>query len=169
MVEALNCDVCGEPILGPPMKVIIEGAKVVVCHRCAKLGKPYVEPAPRRIPERPPAPRRTPRPTRTVTRQEFDEFEVTEDYSTKIREAREKMGLTQQDLAIRVKEKLSIIQKIESGKMVPDMKLCRELEHFLRIGLLTPKVEVPPLTDTAGAPSPTLGDIVRLKQKVKGQ
>jgi len=165
----LNCDVCGETILGSPMKVIIEGARVVVCHRCAKLGKPYVEPPPRRVSQRASAVRYSPRPTRSVTRQDLDEFEVVEGYGTKIREARERMGLTQQDLATRVKERLSIIQKAESGKIVPDMRLCHELEHSLRIVLLTPRVEVPTSTDTVAAPGLTLGDVVRVKQKVKSQ
>ena len=79
------------------------------------------------------------------------------------------MGLTQQDLATRVKERLSIIQKVESGKIAPDMKLCRELEHSLRIVLLTPRVEVPTPTGVVAAPGLTLGDIVRVKQRVKSQ
>ena len=151
------------------MKVIIEGAKVVVCHRCAKLGKPYVEPPPRRVSQWASAVRYSPRPARSTARQDLDEFEVIEDCGTKIREARERMGLTQQDLATRVKERLSIIQKVESGKIAPDMKLCRELEHSLRIVLLTPRVEVPTSTGVVAAPGLTLGDIVRVKQKVKSQ
>ena len=151
------------------MKVIIEGAKVVVCHRCAKLGKPYVEPPPRRVSQWASAVRYSPRPARSTARQDLDEFEVIEDCGTKIREARERMGLTQQDLATRVKERLSIIQKVESGKIAPDMKLCRELEHSLRIVLLTPRVEVPTSTGVVAAPGLTLGDIVRVKQRVKSQ
>jgi len=165
----LNCDVCGETILGSPMKVIIEGAKVVVCHRCAKLGKPYVEPPPRRVSQWASAVRYSPRPARSTARQDLDEFEVIEDCGTKIREARERMGLTQQDLATRVKERLSIIQKVESGKIAPDMKLCRELEHSLRIVLLSPRVDVPTPTGVVATPGLTLGDIVRVKQKVKSQ
>jgi len=149
--------------------VIIEGAKVVVCHRCARLGKPYADPPPRRAVQRASVVRYSPRPARSVARQDLDEFEVIGDCGKKIREARERMGLTQQDLATRVKERLSIIQKVESGKIAPDMKLCRELEHSLRIVLLTPRVEVPTSTGVVAAPGLTLGDIVRVKQRVKSQ
>lgn len=151
------------------MRVIIEGAKVVVCHRCAKLGKPYVEPLPRRAGKRPPAGQYSSRSLRPVFRQDPDEFEVVESFGARIREAREKMGLTQQDLATRVKERLSIIQKTESEKIVPDMRLCRELEHFLRIVLLTPRAEVPMSTKMTAPSSPTLGDIARVKARAKIQ
>jgi len=90
---------------------------------------------------------------------------VVEGYATRIREARERMGLSQQDLATRVKERLSLIQKAESGKIAPDVKLCRELEHCLRIVLLTSRVEVPESTGTVEARSLTLGDIARVKRR----
>lgn len=104
-----------------------------------------------------------------MVRQALDEFEVVEDFGAKIRESRERMGLTQQDLATRVKERLSIIQKVESEKIVPDMMLCRELEHFLRIVLLAPRAEIPASTGITAAPSLTLGDIARVKHRVKNQ
>jgi len=151
------------------MKVIIEGAKVTVCHRCAKLGKPYVEPRPRRVDQRAPVGQYSPRSARSVPRRDLDEFEVVEGFGEKIREARERMGLTQQDLATRVKERLSIIQKVESEKIVPDIKLCRELEHFLRIVLLTPRTEIPASKGITTAPSLTLGDIARVRHRVKSQ
>lgn len=94
---------------------------------------------------------------------------MVESVGAKIREARERMGLTQQDLATRVKERLSIIQKVESEKIVPDMKLCRELEHFLRIVLLTSRAEIPASTEMTTTPSLTLGDIARVKQRVRNQ
>ena len=168
-MKGLNCDVCGETILRNPVKVIIEGARVVVCHRCARLGKPYVEPPPRRMGQRPPIGRYSSRSARPAAPQALDEFEVVGGFGAKIRDARERMGLTQQDLATRVKERLSIIQKVESEKIVPDMKLSRELEHFLRIALLAPRAEIPTSTEMTTTPSLTLGDIARVRHRVKNQ
>jgi len=51
---------------------------------------------------------------------EIEELEVAEDFPKMIKEAREKKKMSQQDLARTVKERLSIIQKIELGKMTPD-------------------------------------------------
>jgi len=167
----LSCDICGEEIRGRPLRVIIEGAIVVTCPRCGRLGKPYIEPPkPRLSPPvhvaRPAArPGARARATQPISREALGELEVTEEYAARIRRAREKIGLTQEDLATRVKEKLSIIQKIESGKMTPNMKLCSELEHFLRIELLVPSVEAPVATPPPRSANLTLGDIVKVKRK----
>ena len=164
-VGKLSCDVCGEEIRGRSFKVIIEGAIVVACPGCARLGKIYVEPPRPRLPRPSPVIRSLSRPTRPASRESYDELEVIEDYPAKIRKAREKIGLTQEDLANRVKERLSIIQKIESGKITPDIRLCRELEHSLRIELLTPRAETPVATGLTATPNVTLGDIVKVKRK----
>ena len=161
----MSCDICGEQILGKPMKVIVEGAKVIACRQCAKLGKPYYEPPPPRIGPRILPPQRSVQSTRPDPPKTIDDFEVVDDFSARIRRAREKVGLTQQDLAKRVKEKLSLIQKIEAGKITPNMRLCRELEHSLRIILLAPKAEIPLPTTSAATPNVTLGDIVKVKRK----
>lgn len=96
----------------------------------------------------------------------MEESEVADDYSTLVRRQRMKLGLSQEELAKRVKAKLSVLQKIETGKMAPDTKLCRELEHELRIKLLVPRKEttVPKMAAPAEV---TLGDIIRIKGKLK--
>lgn len=165
----MSCDICGEEIRGRPLKVIIEGAVVVTCPQCGRLGKPYIEPPRPRLSPPVHVARSTARPgaraTRPISREALGELEVTENYAARIRRAREKIGLTQEDLATRVKEKLSIIQKIESGKMTPDMKLCRELEHFLKIELLVPSVEAPVTTPPLQSANLTLGDIIKVKRR----
>lgn len=147
------------------MKVIIEGAVVVACPQCARLGKIYVEPRRPRPPPQPAVTSYLPRPARPSSHESIGELEVVEDHAARIRKAREKIGLTQEDLAARVKERLSMIQKIESGKMTPDLRLCRELEHSLRIELLAPRVETPEVTGLTAGPNVTLGDIVKVRRK----
>jgi putative transcription factor len=132
------------------------------------LGKPYVEePVVLRPAARTPlipraAPRRAPELPRGM-----DETELVEDYAQVVRGHRMKLGLSQEELAKRVKEKLSFIQKIETGKMTPNSKLCRALEHELKIKLLVPRKEI---AEVPSAPQPaevTLGDIIRVKGKSK--
>jgi putative transcription factor len=91
-----------------------------------------------------------------------------EDYSRIIREARGNAGLSQEDLARRVNEKLSVIQKIEAGRMIPDMKLAKTLEHVLRVKLLVPVKELPvPASRQKPAPEVTLADVAKIKSKNK--
>ncbi len=59
----------------------------------------------------------------------MDETDIVEDCADRVRRQRMKLGLSQDQLAKSVKEKLSVIQKIEIGKMTPDTRLCRALEH----------------------------------------
>jgi putative transcription factor len=97
----------------------------------------------------------------------MDETELIDDYAKVVRVHRMRLGLAQEELAKRVKEKLSLIQKIETGKMAPDSRLCRALEHELKIKLLVPRKEI---SEVPNAPQPTevtLGDIMRVKGKSK--
>ena len=165
----MNCDICGKVIAGLAFRVRVEGAKMLVCSSCQHLGKSYQEERP--VPTRPYAPS-TLRMPRTTHRRApelprgMEESEVAEDYSNLVRSHRMKMGLSQEELAKQVKERLSVIQKIEIGKIAPDSRLCRELEHVLRIKLLVPR-KATPAPKMAAPAEVTLGDIIRVKEKQK--
>jgi len=161
----LNCDICGKEILGQAFKVRVEGAKLLVCGRCQRLGTPYQEdPITVRQPLRKTVIPRVLHRKAPDLPKEMEELEIAEDYPERVRRHRMKLGLSQEDLAGRVKEKLSVIQKIETGKMTPDTRLCRGLEHELRVKLLVPRKE--PSAPKQAAPSEvTLGDIIRIKGK----
>ena len=116
-----------------PNKVEIDGAIVVVCSGCARLGKPVagaiVRPAhPRPVQSgfRPVQAQVAPEPT----------YEIDPDFNVKIRQARERMGLSQEDLGRMLNEKPSVIRMVESRKLKPDMTLTRKLNHELKINLL---------------------------------
>ncbi len=97
-----------------------------------------------------------------------EESDLIEEYSRVIKEGREKLGISQQDLAFKAKEKLTVIQKIEIGKMLPTMRLSKELEHILRVRLLVPREELElPSPPRKASPSPvvTLGDVALVKHK----
>jgi putative transcription factor len=69
-------------------------------------------------------------------------------------------------LAKRAKERLSIIQKIELGKMAPNLQLAKTLEHVLKTKLLVPTVEPePPKSVTAETQELTIGDVIQFKKK----
>lgn len=64
------------------------------------------------------------------------EYEVDPDYNVKIRQAREKMGLSQDQLGMMLNEKLSVIRMVETKKLKPDVNLTRKFMHHLKINLL---------------------------------
>ncbi len=166
----MNCDICGRQIVGQAFRVMVEGAKMLVCSKCQKLGKPYQE-----EPQQPRVtgplrlniqPRVSPRRLADLPK-EMNELDVAENFPELVRKHRMKLGLSQEDLAERVKEKLSVIQKIETGKVAPNSRLCRALEHELKVKLLVPRREADDVPKSAAPSEVTLGDIIRIKGKTK--
>ena len=162
----MNCDICGREIVGQAFRVKVEGAKMVVCRNCQTLGKPYQEdPAPQYTRPSSPGYVRSYRPPERRPAElpkEIQELDIAENFSELVRRGRMKVGWSQEQLAMKVKEKLSFIQKVETGKVTPDTQLCRRLQHELKIKLLVPRKEAPaPKTTTLA--EVTLGDIVKIK------
>lgn len=165
----MQCEVCGRQIFGAPIRAIIEGAKMTACSECAKLGSGYWEPKPQRrakksIKRQPTISfsKRQQRPTVTET------LEVVGDFGQRVRQAREGLGLSHEDLGRKIREKVSVIRKIESGKMVPDLVLAEKLEHALKITLRVPASEpnVQPVLSSKPRGT-TLGDLIQFKVKEK--
>jgi putative transcription factor len=164
----VQCEVCGRQIFGNPLRAIIEGAKMTVCGKCAKLGSGYWEPKPQRrtkkSAKRPiiPVSRRKPIPSVTET------LELVDDFGQRVRQARRGLEMSHEDLGRKIREKVSVLRKIESGKMVPDLVLAEKLEHALKVKLRVPPSE--PKTQFVSLSKPrgtTLGDLVLLKEPGK--
>jgi putative transcription factor len=95
-------------------------------------------------------------------------LELVEDYGAKIRKAREQLGLSHEELGKRLNEKVSLLRKIETGKMEPDDKLAAGLEHLLKIKLIVPAKEAKiPEAKIPKKPARemTLGDLIQIKKK----
>jgi putative transcription factor len=166
----VRCEVCGRKIYGKSYRVMIEGAKLTVCGKCAKLGTIIWEEAKPKMPmpsARVPTRRltlKTKKPPQAVVE---SGLELTEDFDVKIRQARRKLGLSHKELGRKISEKVSVLKKIETGKMTPDNKLATKLEHTLKIKLLVqaseekvPKAKIKPVSREL-----TLGDLIQLDKK----
>lgn len=70
------------------------------------------------------------------------EYEIDPEYNLKIRQAREKMGLSQDQLGMMLNEKLSVVRMVETRKLKPDPLLARKFMHHLKINLLIPLSEL---------------------------
>ena len=144
----------------------MEGATLIVCQQCSSLGT-QLPSFPNRVARPVPVPSHTRAPIERLPK-EVEESDLIEEYSSIIKEAREKLGLSQQELAFKAKEKVTMIQKIEIGKMLPTMRLSKELEHILRIKLLVPREELEIPAPRRQAPPPsgvTLGDVALVRHK----
>jgi putative transcription factor len=168
VVPSVQCEVCGRQIIGEPHRVIIERAKMTTCSSCAKLGSAEWKPEP--------ASRTSPAAGITlIPRTAFikkrgtasisEDIVVAEGYGLLVRRAREKAGLSHEELGRRIAERVSVLKKVESEKMVPDQKVSEKLEHALGVKLMVPLVvpKVPP-TSTPLVKGVTLGEIAELKE-----
>ena len=168
----MRCEVCGCSIPGKSFNVIIEGARLTVCVECAKHGKIcYDEPKPELAPQKP---RAAPITFRVQSKRPSPPVDTTvelsEDYGKRIRRAREKLGLSHEELGRRLNEKVSLLRKIETGKMTPSDKLATALEHVLKVNLIVPKKEekIPQVKIPKTASRElTLGDLIQLNKRGK--
>jgi putative transcription factor len=62
---------------------------------------------------------------------------LVDNFSEVIRKSRMKQGLTHEQLGLIIKERASLLRKIESGSLKPDDELAKKLERYFRINLYT--------------------------------
>ena len=120
----MGCDMCGKE--SELFRVSIENSRMNVCKDCSAYGE---------ILEKVDVNREYVKPARFVRPEEPVEF-VVGDYSEKIRKARERMGLSHKDFAQRLREKESVIHKIECGGIVPELIMAKKIERICGIKLL---------------------------------
>ncbi|MEM0007392.1 MAG: multiprotein bridging factor aMBF1 [Candidatus Bathyarchaeia archaeon] len=171
MLQRLRCEVCGRKIHGKPIRALIEGAKLTVCSECSKHGTIIWEEEVKQTPMPKIKPKvallQAPKAQAASKAQAVFEspLELVDDYDVRVRQAREKLGLTHEELGKKINEKVSVLKKVETRKIKPDDKLAVKLEHALKIKLLVPAAQekVPvPIASKQPSRSLTLGDIIQL-------
>ncbi|MDW0156129.1 MAG: multiprotein bridging factor aMBF1 [Nitrososphaeraceae archaeon] len=128
-----SCEICGTRILEYEEKVYVEGNLITVCKTCSKRGKPLKN---QQEIQRKPAmrPKKIEKPDKIT----FDDSAILiNNFSEVIRNSRMANGLTHEQLGLLIKERVSLLRKIESGTLKPDEGLSRKLERFFRINLYT--------------------------------
>lgn len=131
----MECEICGKPISDNPKRTKIDGSVMAVCDECAKFG---------RIQKAPPTPKFQKKSKNKKNnakqikkpRREEPQDELIENYNDIIRNKRESQNLTREQLGRKLNEKVSVINRIEAGKMVPDIKLIKKIEKALDVKLL---------------------------------
>lgn len=165
----MRCEVCGKEIMGPPQRQVIEGAKLTVCGKCAQFGSSEwatSRPAPVKatpsgwIQTSPqPAPRKRVRnDVETV-----ESLELIEDYGKEIRKARQKLGLSEKDLAKKMQEKESVVKNLEKQELTPDNRLISKIKKYLSLDIVE-RIDADKGKILAKATSAkTIGDMLKMK------
>jgi len=147
-------------------KAIVEGTFLLLCDKCVKFGEAIeIKQPPSALVEKRLAVTRTSRYASGQLAGFKDDEAVVRDYAVLIRRERERMGKTQEDVAKDLAEKVSVIQKIESGSIEPELKLAKKMEQYFRINIVrklegsSEEVETP-----SSGSSMTIGDIIKIKK-----
>ena len=122
------CELCGHQTFEKKM-VVVDGTVFNVCTACSKRGKPYMMPQVSVKKKKP----LTIKPQKRIGL--ADETILTPNFANLIREARMKMGLTHEQLGMKMNEKAQILKKFETGSLKPDEIFARKLERYLGIKL----------------------------------
>lgn len=171
----MRCEVCGRVIYGKPYRRIVEGAKMIVCENCSKLGSVDWNVRRSRPTKHLKMSRTPPKPiTVKILKKRgsaniTERYELAENFNTLIQTARIKAGLSHEELGRKIGERVSVLKKVERRKMTPDYKLAKKLEHALHVRLieLSSGEKEEKLTVTTKPVEITIGDIVQFKTEKK--
>ena len=160
-----QCEICGAEISGAPQRIVIDGSTLEVCKSCARFGKP--EDKWSLVPKKMVPVGRAFTVSRPKPRDHFkDLVELVPDFGRKIREAREGLGLSLEELGGRIKEKVTLLKKIEREELSPEDGIRKKLEKELKIKLSDQASETRVKSGSVGR-GLTLGDIASIKRKTE--
>jgi len=160
------CEMCGKDVTFL-RKVTIEGVSLQVCSECAKFGIEAKKEVPKEegpkpiIAQRLEVREKRGRPRDVLERGEKED--LVEDFGALIRNARERAGMTQKDLAMKINERVTILSKIESNLMRPDEKIITKLQNELGIVLKEKVPEVVAAKESTRA-ALTLADLIKMQK-----
>ena len=160
-----QCEICGAEISGAAQRIVIDGSALEVCKSCARFGKPEDKWSP--VPKKMVPVERAFTVSRPKPRDHFkDLVELVPDFGRKIREAREGLGLSPEELGGRIKEKVTLLKKIEREEISPEDGIRKKLEKELKIKLSDQASETRVKSGSSGR-GLTLGDIASIKRKTE--
>jgi putative transcription factor len=157
------CNLCGSQT-ERIFRTMIEGAEMRVCPLCAKLGQ-VIEEVIFETAEPEEYVSQNVRPSRSSAAPSRTIDVLASDYGRRVKNAREKKGWKQKELATKLAIKESLLHNIESGHFEPNMELAAKLERFLHITLIDQVDDKPVNLQQIESGPMTLGDMIKFKKK----
>ncbi|MCB9358556.1 TIGR00270 family protein [Candidatus Woesearchaeota archaeon] len=158
------CEMCGKNLDGKiVIKAKVEGTVLKVCENCSQYGTVIAQSLPSSAK---PNSNISPKQAIKYSKEEIEEM-VVEDYAARIKKARESNNIKQEDFAKQINEKESLIHKIETGHIEPNIKLARKIEKYLGIKIVE-EIEFrehKTYSKPKGDDSLTIGDMIKIKKK----
>lgn len=150
------CELCGKRIA--ELNAVVEGSMLSICKDCSKFGK-VVEVKKSEID--------VIKEKMNIKREKPNEYQILDiieaNYAERIKNARERKGLTQKDLATQVGEKESVIRNLENGHLELSFELAKRLEKILEIKVMSKplNIELSKEKVDMGNEELTIGDLLK--------
>jgi putative transcription factor len=162
----MQCETCGKDVkVG--LRVKLEGSVIFTCESCAKYGEVVSEVKSAPKIEKKPVFEQPKRPVFRAPDEEYVESLV-EDFHSVIKNAREKRGWKQEDLAKRINEPMSMVHRLETeAHFEPSNELIGKLQKVLGVKLKerTKAEGLGAKSGSKNAKDLTLGDVVIVKKR----
>lgn len=147
----MECEMCGKKV-PRTTKIRIDSAILNVCDSCARFGKPvdsvrsynplqtnHESPVHSvTMPEKPKyfPPVTKSKPVHKKPKEDIENMDIDPDYASIIKEAREKLSWTQEELAKKMQERKNVLSSIERGDLLPDIRIAKKLEKLLEVKII---------------------------------
>ena len=158
----MQCELCGKECNCRP--AIVDGVKMMLCSDCMRHGK-VIDVVAKPVTSTRPILQRIKRPKEKDVYKGMNK-ELVPNWNKIIKSAREKRGLSREELGFKIGERTVTISKIENGDLRPSDKVAEKLEKELGINLFE---------EVGGTPSGfgvsqnrgglTLGDFIKREDK----
>jgi len=137
----------------------VEGSILNVCKQCSSFGKVmFVVREPVKVVKK--------EILREIKQVDGPDLVMTivPDYGAIIKKKREELGIKQEDFAKQIKEKVSLVHKIEVEQFEPPIDLARKIERFLRIKIIGQTEASVEGLDIPKSEGFTIGDFIKVKK-----
>lgn len=162
-----TCEMCG--VEAPVTLVEIDHVELHACPKCAKFGKPVVhrpkKKVRRPIPRSQPVKKSQPRHIKPPKKDFLHDKILVDRYGLLIQETRRNLGLGRAEFAQMIKEKETLLARIEAEKVLPTDRVVAKIERGLDIELKTEFTDEGSILEDFIPRSTTIGSIAKIKRK----
>ncbi|MFW9903161.1 MAG: multiprotein bridging factor aMBF1 [Candidatus Thorarchaeota archaeon] len=161
------CEMCG--VEAPVTLIEIDHVELHACPKCARFGKPVIRRPKKRIPDSmpriQPLKKSPPRQIKPPKKDFLHDKILIDGYGQLIQETRRERGLGRAEFAQMIKEKETLLARIEAEKVLPTDRVVAKIERELDIELKTEVAEEGSFIDDFIPKSTTIGSIAKIKRK----
>jgi len=161
-MKTMQCELCGRD--GECRPAIVDGVRMMLCPGCMRHGQGI-----QNVPETSVVPSQSllGRIRRPKVKDVYKDMvtELITDWNEVIKTARQKKGLSREELGFKIGERTVTIAKIENGDLRPSDKVVKKLEKELDITLVEEVKSVSLSSHDFHGRGLTLGDFIKTEKK----